>query len=174
MDGGRWFAATSLEGVSTPVVAAVRELLRMLDAVQPTALDRHRSHIVTSGHGWHEYEAEVLLAHRDGDEADVTLAAGPAGALVSWLTTHEHVYPKDGIGERPWTTVAVDAVAGVLRGEYVVEEHYRGERLIKTTVRDLRDGERAVTTTGSLLNLLPSLRRVDRVEGRTISFDCLA
>lgn len=70
--------------------------------------------------------------------------------------------------------MAVDAVAGVLRGEYVVEEHYRGERLIKTTVRDLRDGERAVTTTGSLLNLLPSLRRVDRVERRTISFDCLA
>lgn len=172
MDAGRWFATTSFDGASAPVTAAIRELLTMLDAVQPTALDLQRSHIVNLGHDWAEYEVEVLFAHRD-DEADVTLALGPAGALVAWLTTHEHVYPQDGSGERSWTTVVVDAVAALLRGEYVVEEHYRGDALVKTTVRDLVDDGREVTTTGSLFALLPILRCVDRVERRTIDFGCL-
>jgi hypothetical protein len=145
----------------------------MLDAVQPTALDRERSHIRLEGHGWHEYEVEVLMAHRDDQEADVTLAIGADGALVSWLTTHDHVYPQDGSTERPWTTVVVDATAAILRGEYVVEEHYRGDKLMKTKVRDVVESGRTVTETGSLLALLPLLRRMDRVERRSIGFDCL-
>lgn len=136
----------------------------MLDAVRPRALDRQRSHIVTEAHGWIEYEAEVLLAHRDDDEADVTLAVGSAGALLSWLTTHDHIYPQDATSERTWTTVTVDAVAAVLRGEYVVEEHYRGDRLVKTTLRDSVDAGRTVTIMGSILSLLPFVRRTDRVE----------
>lgn len=67
----------------------------------------------------------------------------------------------------------MDATAAILRGEYVVEAHYRGDKLMKTKVRDVVESGRTVTETGSLLALLPFLRRMDRVERRSIGFDCL-
>lgn len=147
-------------------------MVEMLDVVQPQALDLERSHVITSAHAWAEYEAEFRLAHADGAEADITVAVGSDEALLSWLMAHEHVYADDGDAERPWTTVVVDAVAALLRGEYEVREHYRGERLVKTSVHDTLLGDRHVSTSGSLLGLLPILRRVDRVERRTVDFRC--
>jgi hypothetical protein len=144
----------------------------MLDVVQPEALERARSHAIGSGHGWHDYAVEFLLAHRDDPESDITVAVGEDRALLSWLMAHEHIYPDDGSPERPWTTVVVDAVAALLRGEYEVLDHYRGTRLVKTTVHDSLLGERHVSTTGSLLGLLPFFRKVDRVERRKLDFRC--
>lgn len=156
-----------------PAAQAVLDgLVVMLDAVQPQALDRARSHVVTSGHGWAEYDVEFLLAHTDDDESDITIAVGGNEALVSWLMAHEHIYPEDGDAERPWTTVVVDAVAALLRGEYEVTDHYRGDRLVKTTIHDTLLGGKHISTSGSLLGLLPFLRRVDRVERRTVDFRC--
>jgi hypothetical protein len=173
MDASRWFRTVSVQGASEPVMSVLRELVAMLNAVQPTALDRDRSHVVVDDHDWIEYEVEVLLAHRADDEATVTLAVGAGGALLSWLNTHDHIYPEDGSSERPWTNVVVDAVAAVLRGEYEVEDHYRGDKFVKTTVRDLVDAGQTVTIMGSILSLLPFFGRVDRVERRSVSFDCL-
>lgn len=75
-------------------------------------------------------------------------------------------------GTEPWTTVIVDAVAALLRGEYEVRDHYRGDRLVRTSIHDTLLGDRHVSTSGSLLGLLPILRRVDRVERRTVDFRC--
>lgn len=147
-------------------------MVEMLDVVQPQALDLDRSHVITSGHGWAQYDAEFRLAHSDGPEADITVAVGSEEALLSWLMAHEHVYADDGDAERPWTTVIVDAVAALLRGEHEVRDHYRGDRLVKTSVHDTLLGDRHVSTSGSLSGLLPILRRVDRVERRTVDFRC--
>ena len=171
MDPSRWFGAVSVETASAAVTEVLRELMTMLDTVQPTAMDRARSHVVAQGHGWAEYEVEILLAHQHDHDEDITLAVGADGALLSWLGTHDHVYPHDGSRERPWTTVVVDAVAAILRGEYEVIEHYRGDNLVKTTVHDAVEG-RTLTTIGSLVSLLP-FRRVDRVERRSVRFGCL-
>ncbi len=152
--------------------AVLDALVEMLDVVQPEALDRDRSHILTSGHGWAEYDTEFLLAHGDDADADITVAVGRDEALLSWLMAHEHVYADDGDAERPWTMVIVDAVAALLRGEYEVRDHYRGDRLVKTSVHDTLLGDHHVSTSGSLLGLLPFLRRVDRVERRTVDFRC--
>ena len=161
----------SVETASAAVTDALRQLMTMLDTVQPTAMDRARSHVVGQGHGWVEYEVEILLAHQHDHDQDITLAVGADGALLSWLGTHDHVYPHDGSHERPWTTVLVDAVAAILRGEYEVIEHYRGDNLVKTTVHDAVEG-RTLTTIGSLVSLLP-FRRADRVERRSVRFGCL-
>lgn len=171
MDPSRWFDSVSVDGASPAVSDVLHELVAMLDAVQPTAMDRARSHVVGQGHGWVEYEVEFLLAHRHDDNEDVTVAVGADGALLSWLSVHDHVYPSDGSRERPWTTVVVDAVAAILRSEYEVIEHYRGTSLVKTSVYDAAEG-RTLLTVGSLMSLLP-LRRVDNVQRRTVHFNCL-
>jgi stage V sporulation protein SpoVS len=85
---------------------------------------------------------------------------------------HEHVYADDGDTERPWTTVVVDAVAALLRGEYEVHDHYRGARLVKTRVHDTLLGRRHISTSGSLLGLLPFFSKVDRVGRRAVDFRC--
>ncbi len=149
----------------------LQALLPMLNEVQPQALDPQRSHILSTGHEWREYDVEFLLAHREDEDSDITVAVGAKEALISWLMAHEHIYPEDG-ADRPWTTVVVDAVAALLRGEYEVLDHYRGDRLVKTTVHDTILGGQHVTTSGSLLGLLPFLRRVARVERRTVNFQC--
>ena len=161
----------SVENATDAATDVLRELATMLDTVRPTAMDRVRSHAVSQGHDWVEYEVEILLAHRQDQDQDLKLAVGAQGALLSWLGTHDHVYPQGGTSERPWTTVVVDAVAAILRGQYQVIGHYRGESLVKTTVHDAVEG-RTLLTVGSLASLLP-FRRVDRVERRSVRFDCL-
>ncbi len=49
--------------------------------------------------------------------------------------------------------MVVDAVAAVLRGEYEVENHYRGRHLAKTMVNDVAhpSHKRTASTTGSLV-----------------------
>ncbi len=174
MNASRWFAVAETQGASVAVDEVLRELLTMLDKVRPAALDRDRSHVVVDGHDWFEYEAEVLLAHRDNYQADVTLAVGAKDALLSWLGVHDHIYPEDGSAERPWTAVVADTVAAVLRGEYVVEDHYRGDRLVKTVVRDVADRGRSVLTIGSPMALLPFFARAGRIDRRSTDFDCLS
>lgn len=172
MVASSWFREEPPQDLPPAAQAVLDGLVEMLDVVQPEALDRVRSHVITSGHGWAEYEVEFLLAHRDDEEADITVAVGRDEALLSWLMAHEHIYVDDGDAERPWTTVVVDAVAALLRCEYEVRDHYRGDRLVKTSVHDTLLRGRHVSTSGSLLGLLPFLRRIDRVERRTIDFRC--
>lgn len=167
-----WFRDVAHEGIPPSSRAVLDGLVQMLDAVQPQALDRERSHVASEGHGWAAYDVEFLLAHADQPDWDITVAVGRDEALIGWLMAHEHVWPDDETADRPWTTVVVDAVAALLRGEYEVQEHYRGTRLVKTSVHDTLLGRRHVSTSGSLLSLLPFLGRVDRVERRTVDFRC--
>lgn len=171
MDESPWFREVSLNGAPQSARDILDALVTMLDEVQPAGLDCARSYVTTTGHEWREYDVQFLLAHSD-EESDITLAVGGNEALVSWLMAHEHIYPEDGDAERPWTTVVVDAVAALLRGEYEVTDHYRGDRLVKTTIHDTLLGGKHISTSGSLLGLLPFLRRVDRVERRTVDFRC--
>jgi hypothetical protein len=170
VDASRWFAVTRTQGASAVVEDVLRELLAMLDEVRPAALDRDRSHVVVDGHDWFDHDVEVLLAHRDTHQADVRLAIGAKDVLLSWSGVHDHIYPEDGSADQPWTAVAADTVAAVLRGKFIVEAHYRGDNLVKTVV--VRDGRR-VLTIGSPLVLLPFFGRADRVERLTTDFECL-
>jgi hypothetical protein len=167
-----WFGEVVQPDLPPSGQAVLDGLVEMLDVVQPQALNRERSHVVTDGHGWAEYDVEILLAHADDTDADITVAVGHDGAVIGWLMAHEHVYADDGNADRPWTTVVVDAVAALLRGEYEVQEHYRGEHLVKTSVHDTLLGGEHVSTSGSLLGLLP-FRKIDRIERRTVDFRCL-
>jgi hypothetical protein len=151
------------------VLEALEQLVRMLDALAPARLDPHRSSINDRGHGWTAPNTVgVRLAHTSDETADVSIALEPKSAIVEWLETHEHVFPEDGGADRPWTTVVADVVAAALRGEYEVELHYRGDRLVKTRlVGAARDGL-VLSTTGSLVGWLR--RGPVRVETRRLDY----
>lgn len=145
------------------------ELVRMLDAVQPTRLDRSRSAVRVEGAG-ESAEAGFLLAHVDGERADIVLEVDTVEATIYWLTMHEHVMPQDGSEDRPWTVVVVDAVAAILRGEYEIEEVRKRGRLVKTRLIDRSDG-RVLSVTGGLFAwLLPGRAAVSPRE--SLDFGC--
>lgn len=167
-----WFGEVELGHKPSPAaVAVLEELAAMLDGLRPTLLDRNRSSVRAAGHGWTlEHSVVAHLAHATDADGDLDVIVGDKEAIVSWASAHEHVYPEEGDEQRPWTTVVVDALAAILRGEYVIEEHWRGARLVKVHIIDTADGdERLLSTTGSVLSWLPS-RRPNRVERRTVSF----
>jgi hypothetical protein len=169
----RWFAVVEVDDdrIQGPAVTCLRELVDMLDAVDPSRVDQRRSGVRSHGHGWTvEAGVEVHLAHDTDESADVRLVIGERDAIVDWLSTHEHVLPEEGDEGRPWTAMVVDVVAAAIRGEYEVEQHYRGDRLIKTRIVDVAaDHPRVVSTTGSLLGLLPWFGK-KRVESRRLDY----
>ncbi len=93
-------------------------------------------------------------------------------AVVSWLSAEEFVTPADGGEQRPWTTVVVDVLAAVMRGEYAVEEHYRGKHWVKTRIVDVADPEqhRHLGTSGSLLWSWLPWPGAKRVEQKRLDF----
>ncbi len=99
------------------------ELRRMLDTVQPTQVDPHRSSVKFDKSG-----VEVELAHIDRKDWTIWATVGERDAIVGTLGAHEHFFaPSD---EEPddhrWTTEIVDFVAEILRGQIEVETTYRG------------------------------------------------
>lgn len=154
-----WFELVEL-GADVPAAAAsaLPEVAQMLDALRPSKLDRSRSTIRARGHGWNTPAdgVEIHIAHDTDDVAAIDVVVGSKDAIVSWLPTHEHVFPDDGTRERPWPKVTVDLLAAVLSGEYLVESHYRGSRLVKSRVVDMKDpaSPKVLSTTGSLLGWL--------------------
>jgi hypothetical protein len=155
---GRWFGTVALNSKPPDAVSVMlTELVEMLDALNPSRLDPSRSMIRSSDHGWvtPAQAVEVHLGHDIDNEADIDVVVGNDEALVSWLPTHEHVYPDDGSEERPWPKVVVDLLAAVLSGEYLVESHYRGHRLVKSRLLDaLTPTSPELSTTGSLFGWL--------------------
>jgi hypothetical protein len=166
-----WFGAVQLNRPSQEQLAFLDQLERMLEAYRPPLLDRSKSSINTQGHGSIKPNTiEVRLVHSSEPDAAIEIDLSPDEAIVAWLTAHEHIDEREG-GDRPWPIVAVDAVAGILRGDYEVEDTYKGARLIKTRVIDVGDpdGPRMTTETGSLFGWVPT-PGVKRVERRRIGF----
>jgi hypothetical protein len=168
-----WFGIVELEQPTPTQESFLDELLSMLEAYQPSLLDRSRSSIRHRGHAWTKANTiEIRLVHSSEPEAAIEIGLSEDEAIIAWLTAHEHITEWEaGVQDRPWTTQAVDAVAGILRGDYEIEDTYRGKRLIKTLVIDAGDpeGRRALTETGSLFGWVPSPGS-KRVERRRIGF----
>ncbi|CAN5766683.1 hypothetical protein BH23ACT12_BH23ACT12_04870 [soil metagenome] len=154
-----WFATVEADDPPESAVETIRELVHMLNRVRPTKLDRLKSSI-RSTHGWHDIQGlEVRLEHTTDEESFVSIAIDGEQAIISWLSSHEHVFPQDSDGRRSWTSIVVDAVAAILRGEYEVEEVYRGQRLTKVRVRDKVRSGRIVSGTATIDALCPWPRR---------------
>lgn len=148
------------------------ELARMLDHLQPALLDRSRSRLVAAkAEGSTEEDAAVVVfEHATDPDAAVEVVIAPSGAIIAWLGVHEHVDPDDAWEDRPWTVAVVDAVAGILRGEYQVEDMTRLGHWVRSRVIDVADpnGPRTLTTSAPLwgwaLHFFPAVvarRRVD-------------
>lgn len=109
---------------------------------------------------------EVEIVHQVDGDATISASVDHRGGIIFWLSAHEHIFPEDATSDRSWTTVAVDAIAEVLCGEYLIEDHYRGKRLTKVRIIDAADpaGERVMETIGTPLALIPwpGPRRVER------------
>ena len=168
-----WFGTVELEDPTQNQSAFLDELLMMLETYQPPLLDRSRSSIRDRGHAWTKANTiEVRLVHSSEPEAAVEIGLSDDEAIIAWLTAHEHITEwETGCQDRTWTTQAVDAVAGILRGDYEIEDTYRGKRLIKTRVVDVGDpvGPRVITETGSLFGWIPTPGS-KRIERRRIGF----
>ncbi len=155
----RWFAVIELADGDVPpsVLSCLGQLVELLDILHPSRMDRRRSSILQTGHGWTVAGGvDVHLAHDGDEDADLHVVVGRDEAIVAWLSAHEHVLSEEGDEQRPWTTVVIDVVAAVLRGQYQVESHYRGKRLTTTRIVDVADERpREIGTTGSLFGWLP-------------------
>jgi hypothetical protein len=132
---------TGADGAPAP---AQRQLLdelgEMLDDLRPIALDRARSRI-----RWipAEYDegtaAEVTLEHQRRPGWTVRIHAEPRRAVVSWLSARDGFDETDGSDAYPWTSLVVDTVAAILRGEYEVEDTTRLGRWYRTSIIDVSD-----------------------------------
>jgi hypothetical protein len=164
-----WFGTVSLDGAPPASKGLVDELARMLDQVQPDLLDTQRSHAIDSGHGW-QLPVEVVLRHQTDPGSNVSIGIGEDEAIVAWLSTYEHLFDGPEHGDTPWTSVVVDVVAAVLRGEYAVEETRKGGSVVRTKVIDLVAG-RVVSTTAVLFWQL-NPRRSNRRGPLRLSYAC--
>jgi hypothetical protein len=168
-----WFGIVAVEGLTGEQETFLDELGQMLDLYRPTKVDRAHSGVRSHEHGWTMDEAvEVRLAHSEQPDVVVEAVIGLGEALLAWLTAHEHLSAADDEpGGRRWTTRLVDAIAGVLGGDFEVVDTYRGKRLVRTRIIDVAhpDGPRTVGETGSLLRWLPGPGRA-RTESRRVDF----
>lgn len=168
----RWFSSVVTAGAPAAALSVVDELVRMLDQAQPTLLDPERSVIGPAGTTWPEYDWLIRITHKSYADAAISIAVDKDHAVVSWSNAHEHVYSEDGTAERPWMTVVVDAVAAVLRGEYVVETRYKGDRPVRATILDMADPDapRMVSEVGTLLSSWFPWPRVTQIERSRLSY----
>jgi hypothetical protein len=135
-----WLQAAA--GSATPAQQALLdELGEMLDGLEPVALDRSRSRLTWAPADYDKghLAAVVTLEHLRRPDWSVRIEAESRSAVIYWLSAHEHVDETDGWDDRTWTTVVVDAVAAILRGEYEVEEITRLGRWYKTRIFDVAD-----------------------------------
>jgi hypothetical protein len=164
-----WFEHVDLDGAPDTGRFVAVELWRFLEQSRPTKLDRARSAVSVVSQSWGR-EVEFRLAHADGSKADLLLVVQGVEATLYWISMHEHITPEDGTPDRPWTTVAVDAVAAVLRGEYEVEEVRRRGRLVKSRLIDRPTG-RVLGVTGGLFAWMRPGRSVVG-PGERLDFGC--
>ena len=167
VDGAaRWFGSVSIGEGRSAGRAVLDGLLQKLDQLQPSSLDAQGSWIRDTKRG-----SEFHLAHRDDRDAGIDLVVDQEEALLFWLGGLNHADREDGTPHSPWTTVAVDAVAAILRGRYRVSSHYRSSRMVKRELFDVSDGaERLISTKANpLTSWLPS-RRPRRIESRDLDY----
>lgn len=161
-DLSEWFGEVALrEDLGAAPAVFLTELAVMLGALRPSLINRSQSTIKQDARG-----IEVEIAHQRDVDASISISIDEGGAIVAWLSAHEHIFPDDATKERSWMTVTVDAIAEVLCGEYVIEDHYRGKRLLKTRIIDVGDPahEQVMETIGTPLALIPwpGERRTER------------
>ena len=116
------------------------DLGEMLDDLRPVALDRSRSRLRWTAAEYGEGSAaHVTLEHQRRPDWTVSIQAEPSNAVVSWLSAHDDFDETDGSDAYPWTSLVVDNVAAILRGEYEVEETTRLGRWYRTSIIDVSD-----------------------------------
>jgi hypothetical protein len=165
----RWFGEVSLRSdLDLSATSFLAELTTMLGSLRPALMDTARSTVRQSER---DLGVEIEIAHQVDPDASISGILGDEGGIIFWLSAHEHLFPDEAPVDRGWTTVAVDAIAEILCGEYVVEDHYRGKRLLKTQIINVADPskEHVMETIGTPFALIP-WPGPKRVERRRIDF----
>jgi hypothetical protein len=111
------------ESLAGAPLAFYAELRRMLGVVRPARLDPDNASVQFERDG-----LELRLVHADHDAWGIWATVGEPDAIVGTGSAHEHFFaPDEGETEmRPWTTVIVDFIAEILRGEIEIETTFRG------------------------------------------------
>lgn len=151
----------AIERSSGPVLDFLTELRATLEEVQPAALDAERSGVSTRGK-----LTELRLAHAHDERWSIWAELGETSVALGFGDVHEHIGKEwSGDRERSWTTVAVDLVADILRGQVEVVTTYRGAAVASVTHRRVGGGD--LGTTGFLAALKvwrPKRTEVERVD----------
>ena len=152
----------AIERSSGPVNDFLRELKEMLEQVRPAALDVERSGVFTRG----DDVTELRIAHAREPRWSIWAELGETSLALGFGDVHEHIGKEwSGDGERSWTTVAVDLIADILRGQVEVVTTYRGDAVASVTHRRVGGGK-DLGTTGFLAALKvwrPKRTEVERV-----------
>jgi hypothetical protein len=140
-----WFGSVDMRGAIPAGVDVVAQLERLLDQTQPTLVQRDRSWIKARGRGWPppelvppdlplnalsdwpECEIGIRLGHATDSEADITVGVGRNHAVVGALGGRITLPVTNDAG----VLDVVDEAGNALRAQYVWEEHYRGQRLLR-------------------------------------------
>jgi hypothetical protein len=132
---------TGADGVPAPAQQQLLDGLgEMLDDLRPVALDRARSRMRWTAAEYGEgTSVSVTLEHRLRPDWTVSIQAGPSNAAVSWLSVHDEFDETDESDAYPWTSLVVENVAAILRGEYEVEQTTRLGRWYRTSIIDVSD-----------------------------------
>lgn len=142
-DLSRMYLPDPPDSLAGPARGFYVELLRMLQAVQPTEVDRQTSTV-----RFQSDAVDVRLRHARRREWEIWATVGDKDAIVATDWAHEHFFapPDNGTEERPWTTEIVDFVAEILRGEIEVDVTLRGKRALSMRHynRDERGERRAL------------------------------
>lgn len=154
----------AIERSSGAVAEFLRELEAMLEHVRPAALDES-----ASSASWDGRVAAVRLAHASEPDWTIWIEARHDEVVVGAAEMHEHFGAEwSGEEERPFTGVAVDFVAELLRGEVEIETTYRGR--IPAAVRHRHVGEREeLGYTGTIAALM--FWRPRRTEVEVVDFE---
>lgn len=112
------------DDLSSAARSFLAELSEMLRHYQPQHLAAERSSVeAKSG------ELTVHLAHAADARFDIVVYSDP-GNLSVWVGDAHHDFTPD--DRRPWTAVAVDFIAEVLRGDVRVEAAFRADEIVST------------------------------------------
>jgi hypothetical protein len=155
---------SAIERASGSVGDFLSELKRMIEHVRPAALDEARSSASADGR-----VAEVELVHAERPDWSVWAEAREDEIVVGVAELHEHFGAEwSADGERPFTTVAVDFIAELLRGEVEITTTYRGGTPAAVSHR-LVDRPEPLGHTGTIAALM--FWRPKRTTVERVSFD---
>lgn len=117
-------------------------------------------------------ETRILLVHADDHDAKLDIAIGDGTTNIYGLWGHEETYKLAGEPDDTWQADAIETLAELLQGRYLIETlSWRG-RPYRTLASDLVGNARGVIAIDSIFGFLPLPRSALTATSRAVDYGC--